>query len=71
MTTPENAPTTGEEQRAAQAEEYGKYRAKQPIKVDGVLAFNTGDLVPASHVTRQVVDKDLVEEIPADTKKKG
>lgn len=69
MTTPASPPTTGEEHRAAQAEVYGKYRATEQIKIDGALAFNPGDLVPASHITRGVVDKDQVEDI--DSKKKG
>ena len=69
MTTPSNLPATGEEHRAAQAIEYGRYRATEQIKIDGALAFNPGDLVPASHITRGVVDKDQVEDI--DSKKKG
>lgn len=48
-------PTTVAEFEAAQAAEYGKYRAAKPIIIDGALAFNTGDPVPVSHVTRKVV----------------
>ena len=68
MTTPET-PVTGEDHRATQVQVYGKYRATEQIKIDGALAFNPGDLVPASHITRGVVDKDQVEDI--DSKKKG
>jgi len=68
MTTP-SAPVTGEEHRAAQSAEYGSYRAKEPIFVDGARAFNVGDLVPASHITRGIVDPDQVEDIT--NKKKG
>jgi len=65
-----STPATGEEHRAVQVAEYGRYRAKEQIKLDGALAFNVGDLVPASHVTRGIVDQDQVEDI-TDTKKKG
>jgi hypothetical protein len=65
-----STPATGEEHRAAQADVYGRYRAKETIFVDGARAFNVGDLVPASHVTRGIVDPDQVEDI-TDTKKKG
>lgn len=59
MTTP----ATAAELRAAQEAEYGRYRAIQPIKIDGVLAFNTGDAVPVGHVSRKLVDKTFVEDL--------
>lgn len=59
MTTP----ATAEELRAAQEAEYSRYRANQQIKLDGVLAFNPGDAVPVSHVTRKVVDKNQVDDL--------
>lgn len=59
---------TAAERRAAQVEEYGTYRAASVIFIDGVRAFNAGDLVPASHVSREVVPADLVERIPAKSK---
>lgn len=65
MTTP----STAEELRAAQAEEYGTYVAKERILIDGVLAFNVGDAVPVSHVTRRVVTASQVEKTA--TEKKG
>lgn len=30
----------------------GVFVAKEPLAVDGVLAFNPGDIVPAGHVQR-------------------
>lgn len=67
MTTPENPPddTTAEKLRDAQETEYGTYVAKERIVIDGALAFNVGDPVPASHVKRGVVTTSQVE------KKKG
>jgi len=64
MTTP----STTEEQREAQEAEYGRYRANQAINIDGARAFNPGDPVPTSHVTRKVVTKDQVDDLSA---KKG
>lgn len=61
MTTPENS--TAEDQREAQVAEYGRYRANQVINIDGVRAFNEGDPVPVSHVTRKIVAKDLVDDL--------
>lgn len=62
-------PVTGEEHRAAQVAEYGKYRANQVIYIDGVRAFNAGDPVPVSHIDREVVSKDQVDDVT--TSKKG
>lgn len=46
--------------RSEQEAEYGEYIAVEAIDVDGVRAFNAGDPVPKSHVTRGVVDKSAV-----------
>lgn len=46
--------------REQQAKEYGEYVATAPIHIGGVRAFNVGDPVPASHVTREVVPRDRV-----------
>lgn len=51
---------TMEDLRKAQVAEYGKYVAKEPIHINGVRAFNTGDPVPVGHVTSGVVDKSQV-----------
>lgn len=43
----------------ARTEQYGKYRARGPIDILGVRAFNAGDPVPITHVeggVRQVAD---------------
>lgn len=53
--TPEAA-----ELRKAQEAEYGAYVATEQIFIGGALAFNVGDPVPKSHVTRGVVDADQV-----------
>lgn len=45
---------------AAQAAEYGKYVAKEPIRINGARAFNPGDPVPVSHVESGVVSKEQV-----------
>jgi hypothetical protein len=55
-------PTTIDEYKAAQAAEWGKYVAAEPIDIDGARAFNAGDPVPASHVERGVVGKSQVTE---------
>jgi hypothetical protein len=62
MTTPAT-PSTAEEVREEQEAEYGRYRANSPIYIDGVRAFNEGDPVPVSHVTRKVVNKDQVDDL--------
>ena len=42
---------------AGQAAEWNVFVCgKRPINIDGVRAFNPGDAVPASHVTRGVVN---------------
>lgn len=51
---------TPEDFAAAQAAEYGKWVAKEPIYVGDARAFNPGDPVPASHITSGVVSKDQV-----------
>lgn len=43
-----------------QAKEYGQFVAVQPIFVGNARAFNIGDAVPASHVSRGVVPSDAV-----------
>lgn len=56
MTTPVSA----EEHQAAIDAEYGVYVATEDIFLGGARAFNTGDPVPASHVSRGVVTKEQV-----------
>ena len=46
--------------QAAQVQEWGVYTAKCAINIDGVRAFNAGDSVPASHVSRGLVSPDDV-----------
>lgn len=48
-------------QRDAQIAEYSQWVATSPIDINGARAFNAGDPVPASHVDRGVVGRDLVE----------
>lgn len=60
-------PVTAEDVRAAQQDEYGQYVAATTIYLGGARAFNEGDPVPASHVTRGVVNPDQVVK----TAKKG
>lgn len=43
-----------------QASEWGAYVALEPIDINGARAFNPGDPVPASHVSRGVVSKASV-----------
>jgi hypothetical protein len=64
MTEPNTAADALSEREA----EYGRYRANQAIYIDGVRAFNEGDPVPASHVTRKVVTKDQVDDVSASKK---
>jgi hypothetical protein len=52
-----------EDYAAAQAAEYGQYRAVVPIHIGNARAFNVGDAVPASHVTSGVVSQDQVERV--------
>ena len=58
-----DAPITAAQFRAAQGEEYGQYVAAHAIFIDGARAFNEGDAVPASHVSRGVVSEDDVKSI--------
>lgn len=53
-------PLTAEEHQAAIAKEYGQYVAVSTIYIGGARAFNTGDPVPASHVSGGVVPQELV-----------
>lgn len=55
--------------REAQAKEYGTYVAKEAIYIGRARAFNPGDAVPVSHVTRGVVDKSQVERSDPEKKK--
>lgn len=64
MTTPNSA----EELRQEQLREYGQYTAAETIFIGGARAFNEGDPVPASHVTRGVVDKSQVTKVTAEKK---
>lgn len=61
MTAPD--PATAEDVRKALAEEYGTYVAVAPININGVRAFNAGDPVPSTHVSRGVVDEGQVARI--------
>jgi hypothetical protein len=63
-------PQTIDEYKAAQAAEWGKYVAAEPIDIDGVRAFNPGNPVPASHVERGVVSADQVTEVAKTSEKK-
>lgn len=49
-----------EQHAAALAKEYGEYVATSTIYIDGARSFNTGDPVPASHVSRGVVSPEQV-----------
>ena len=53
-------PTTAAEQQAAIESEYGTYVAVETIFIDGARAFNVGDPVPVSHVSRQDVAAEQV-----------
>jgi hypothetical protein len=46
--------------RDAQTAEYSAYVATEQIFIDGALAFNVDDPVPAGHVKRGVVAKEQV-----------
>lgn len=50
----------------AQRKEWSKYVAAERIFIDGALAFNEGDPVPAGHVDRDnpPVDKSQVKPAP-------
>lgn len=51
---------TVEERDAAQAKEYGRYVATEPIDLGGARAFNVGDPVPIQHV--EGGERDKVED---------
>jgi len=51
---------TAEEFQAAQTAEWDEYVAVEAIVLNGARAFNPGDPVPKSHVTRGVVAKESV-----------
>lgn len=53
-------PITAAEHQAAIEAEYGTYVATQVIHIGGARAFNPGDPVPVSHVTRGVVSAHQV-----------
>lgn len=52
---------TVEEYRKEAEAEWGTYKAKGPIDIGGVRAFNVGEAVPKSHVDSGVVAEDMVE----------
>lgn len=56
---------TAADAAAAIAAEYGTYTAAGPILIDGVRAFNEGDPVPVSHVTRGLVHESQVRKVKA------
>lgn len=56
-------PEPHEDYAAAQAAEYGRFKAVVPINIGNARAFNVGDAVPASHVESGVVDKSQVEQV--------
>ena len=60
---PDEAPRTVADVRAALDEEWSQYRANRVIEVNGARAFNPGDLVPASHVSGNIVPADAVDKI--------
>lgn len=61
-TPPQPDPAADLQRAHVQRREYGRYRAKAAIRVDGALAFREGDPVPVSHVERGVVARSAVEE---------
>jgi hypothetical protein len=55
-----------EKLKAYQDEQKGEwftYVAKHVIHIDNVRAFNEGDAVPVSHVTRGIVDREDVRHV--------
>lgn len=58
QTTPEAQ--TAEQRRQEQAKEYGTYVAREPVTINGVLAFGEGFPVPISHTEEypQLLDVD-------------
>lgn len=57
------APETAADLAAAQEAEYGTYVAAVPIDIGTARAFNVGDPVPVSHITRHVVGESQVHKI--------
>lgn len=57
---------TPDEYADHQTREWSQYTANDRIYIDGVLAFNAGDAVPAGHVGR-VVNKNQVTAVTAKT----
>lgn len=57
---------TVQDYEAAQAAEWGRWVAIEPIDINRARAFNVGDPVPVSHVESGVVRKDQV--VGANTK---
>ena len=55
--------TPDEEYRQRQAAEYGTFVAAHPIDINGARAFNEGDPVPVSHISRGVVSEDDVVKV--------
>jgi hypothetical protein len=51
---------TAEAQAKAIAAEYGRWTAKEDIRINGVLAFHAGDAVPVSTVEAGTVSEDQV-----------
>lgn len=62
---PDPAPVlSADEYQAAQAAEYGQFRAVKQIRFGGALAYNVGNAVPASNVEKYGYEADgLVERI--------
>lgn len=55
------ADQTVEEYTRALEAEWGTYVATKPITINGARAFNVGDAIPVSHVTRGIVTSDQYE----------
>lgn len=54
----DSAPSLLDQYKAGQVAEWGVFVCgSRPIDIEGVRAFNPGDAVPASHVTRGIVDE--------------
>lgn len=53
------------------AAEYGRYVAAEDIFIAGGRAFNAGDPVPVSHVTRGVVTAEQVRDTAPEPTKAG
>jgi hypothetical protein len=64
-------PQTAEDRQAEVDKEWGQYVATGPIDIGSARAFNEGDPVPASHVTRGVVRPDQVAPAPVPEQSSG